>query len=260
MKPPNRSDPAVLGFDKKSKTAGSRPRTPPYSEHCAKLVPFKMFGWHQFSRIRDEPYDMIPNLRHPTLLLFILLFMAGCDQQPQLRPLATDARILAFGDSLTYGTGTTREQSYPAVLQGLLQREVINAGIPGEVSAAGRERLPQLLQREQPQLVILTHGGNDFLRRLDLQATKANLQTMIDSCRQSGAEVVLVGVPQFGLFLSPAPFYAELTEANGLPYLDETLSDILSDRDLKSDTIHPNAKGYRLLAEALAELIKDAQN
>lgn len=203
---------------------------------------------------------MQSRLRHLGVLLILsLLLTSGCDQQPQLRPLTTTTRILAFGDSLTYGTGTTREESYPAVLQSLLQRNVINSGIPGEVSAAGRARLLQVLQQEQPQLVILTHGGNDFLRRLDLQATRDNLQAMIDSCRQSGADVVLVGVPQFGLFLSPAPFYAELAETNDLPYLDETLSDILSDRSLKSDTIHPNAEGYRLLAEALAKLIKDAQ-
>ncbi|WP_245803910.1 arylesterase [Geothermobacter hydrogeniphilus] len=189
--------------------------------------------------------------------LLLLLLVAACDRQPQLRPLAADAVILAFGDSLTHGNGATEEQSYPAVLQRLLGRRVINAGVPGEISAEGLRRLPRVLEETQPQLIILIHGGNDFLRRLDRERTRQNLQAMIDLCRQAGSDVVLVGVPQPGLFLSPPAFYEELAETNRLPYLEETLSDILADRDLKSDTIHPNAAGYRKLAAALAELIRD---
>ena len=136
---------------------------------------------------------------------------------------------------------------------------MVNAGVPGEVSAAGRERLPGVLERVQPQLVILIHGGNDFLQRLDPAQTKQNLRAMIEACRQQGADVVLAGVPQPGLFLSPAPFYAGLAKEYRLPYLEDTLSDILKDRSLKSDAIHPNAAGYRQLAAALAGLIRDAE-
>ncbi len=71
--------------------------------------------------------------------------------------------------------------------------------------------------------------------------------------------MIIAGIPQLGLFLSPAPLYAELAEEYHLPYLEETLSDILKDRSLKSDSIHPNAAGYRQLAEALAALIRDAE-
>jgi len=188
----------------------------------------------------------------------VLLLLAACDRQPRLIPLSDGARILCFGDSLTYGTGAARNQSYPAILQGLLGHEAINAGIPGEISAEGLKRLPQVLEKVQPQLVILIHGGNDFLRRLDRQQTRANLQGMIDLCRQAGAEVVLAAVPAPGLFLSPPDLYAELADANRLPLLDDTLGDILAERSLKSDTIHPNAAGYRKLAEALAELVRAA--
>lgn len=192
-------------------------------------------------------------------LLAILLLLASCDSTPPIRPLAPGATVLAFGDSLTHGNGASAEQSYPALLESLLGVKVVNAGIPGEVSAAGRERLPGVLEQLQPQLVILIHGGNDFLRRLDFKQTEENLRAMIEACRQQGADVVLAGVPQLGLFLSPAPFYAKLAEEYRLPYLDDTLSDILRDNSLKSDSIHPNAAGYQQLAAALAELIHDAE-
>lgn len=198
--------------------------------------------------------------RNPLLgLLALLLLLAGCNSRSTIRPLAPGATVLAFGDSLTHGNGASTEQSYPAQLQKLLGVRVVNAGVPGELSAAGRERLPGILEEVQPQLVILIHGGNDFLQRLDAAQTKQNLRAMIETCRQQGADVILAGVPQLGLFLSPAPFYAELAEEYRLPYLDDTLSDILKDNSLKSDVIHPNAAGYRQLAEALAELIRSAE-
>lgn len=202
----------------------------------------------------------MPNSRLKSFFssLVLLLLLSGCDSPPAIRPLAPGATVLAFGDSLTHGNGASAGQSYPAVLEELLGVRVVNAGVPGEVSAAGRQRLPGVLERVQPQLVILIHGGNDFLRRLDVTQVRENLQGMIETCRQQGADVVLAGVPQLGLILSPAPFYAELAEEYRLPYLDDTLSDVLKDRSLKSDTIHPNAAGYRQLAQALAELIRDA--
>jgi acyl-CoA thioesterase I len=189
------------------------------------------------------------------IVLSFCISMLACDRTPQLQPLPADAVILAFGDSLTYGSGAARGEDYPSELHRLTGRQVINAGIPGEVSGIGLKRLPALLQRHHPALVILCHGGNDILRRQNLAHTRENIQRMIDLVHASGAEVVLVGVPQFGIFLSPAPFYAELAEHNGIAIENSVLSDILKNPSLKSDQIHPNAAGYRQFAEKLAELL-----
>ena len=107
--------------------------------------------------------------------------------------------------------------------------------------------------------MILCHGGNDFLRHLEKAALKENLRRMILLAREAGADVVLVGIPQFGLLLSPAPLYEELATELELPFEEEVLSDILTDRSLKSDQIHPNAEGYRLMGEAIAIVIAEAQ-
>jgi len=188
----------------------------------------------------------------------IVLLTVGCDSKPRLNPLSQNGVILSFGDSLTYGTGTTREQAYPARLQNLVSRPVINAGIPGEVSQSGLQRLPALLKRHRPELLILCHGGNDILRRYDLKQTRNNLQKMIDLARANNTQVLMIGVPQFGIFLSAAPFYQELADTNQLPLENETLSMILKKSALKSDQIHPNAEGYSLMAEHIHALLKSS--
>jgi len=203
-------------------------------------------------------------MRPLTMLLSMLMVVtclatSGCDSTPAIAKLQPETVILAFGDSLTHGTGATTEQSYTAVLSGLLGNEVINAGVPGEISAEGLKRLPEVLAEYQPDLVILCHGGNDFLRRLDQAQTAANLRKMIETIRSHGADVLLLGVPQFGFILEPPEFYGAIAEEFQIPYQSEIISDLLSDRSLKSDQIHPNSKGYQQMAEAVYELIRKAE-
>lgn len=201
-----------------------------------------------------------PTLQRRLRLCFVFLCFAitACDNTPKINPLQDDAVVLAFGDSLTYGTGAHKEQSYPAQLQSLIARPVINAGIPGEVSRAGLRRLPALLKQHRPDLIIICHGGNDILRRLNLQTTRSNIQQMIDLSVEHGAQVVLVGVPEFGIFLSTAEFYTELAEDNRIPIENTVLSDVLKTAAYKSDQIHPNATGYGIMATRLAALLQNS--
>jgi lysophospholipase L1-like esterase len=223
------------------------------------MVPFHFFlcGLCAFARVHNM---FTSTTKHRIQVigtaLLCCLAMAGCDQTPRISPLAEDAVILAFGDSLTFGTGTSRQRAYPAQLQALISRTVINAGIPGEVSTTGLRRLPALLKQHQPDLVIICHGGNDILRRYDLQQTSNNIQQMIDISRSHGAEVILVGVPELGIFLSSAGFYTELAEVNRLPIENTVLSDVLKIAAYKSDQIHPNADGYGVMAQRLATLLE----
>lgn len=189
-------------------------------------------------------------------ILLIIISITACDRIPQLEPLSKEAVILSFGDSLTYGTGTEKEQAYPARLQQLLSRTVINAGISGEVSKTGLARLDILLERHHPQLLILCHGGNDILRGYNLKQTKDNIQKMINLAKTNNTQVVLIGVPKFGLFLQSLPLYEELATANQLPLEDSVLSEILNDNRLKSDHIHPNADGYALIANRIHALLQ----
>jgi lysophospholipase L1-like esterase len=190
------------------------------------------------------------------ILLVAALLQSACSRSPQLPPLAGDATILAFGDSLTFGTGAGDAESYPAVLARLTKRKVVNAGIPGEVSAVGLQRLPELLERERPALLILCHGGNDLLARRDHRLIADNLRGMIRLAGERGVPVLLVAVPSLGFTLKPPSLYEELSREFRLPFEGKALAQILGKNGLKSDYIHPNAAGYRLLAEAVADLLK----
>ena len=190
--------------------------------------------------------------------LFLLLALAACGpSEPQVAPLKTNAVILAFGDSLTYGTGAKPKDSYPAVLESLIGRRVIRSGVPGEVTARGLARLPEALDRHRPDLLILCHGGNDFLRRHRRDGTEANIRAMVELARARNIDVVLIGVPQPGIWITEgAELFARVAKAFGVPYEAEAVAGIVTDRTLKSDTVHPNAKGYRKLAEAVAALLR----
>lgn len=193
------------------------------------------------------------------LPLLLLTLVAACDRGPGLSPLDVDAVILAFGDSLTRGTGAGEDESYPAVLERLSGRRVINAGVPGELSSEGRQRLPRVLERERPDLLILCHGGNDILRGRDTDTAEANLADMVRMARERGIEVLLVGVPERGLmFHKTADFYFRVAEDTGVPLESEAIAHIIGEQSLKSDQIHPNAAGYRYLAEAIDSRLREA--
>lgn len=183
--------------------------------------------------------------------LFLILVITACNSNHPLNTLANDAVILTFGDSLTYGTGADEAESYPALLAASLSQQIINAGVPGEISGEGRARLPQLLAEVQPQLVILCHGGNDLIRKLNQNQIRKNLANMIETIQASGAQIILVAVPEPNILLSPPDFYAELAEQYQLNLEQDVVAEILSTPKLKSDPIHPNAEGYRLMAQAI---------
>ena len=124
----------------------------------------------------------------PRLFLpLLLLLLAACDSgPPKLAKLPAGGVVLAFGDSLTHGTGARAEESYPAVLQGLIGRRVMRAGVPGEVTAEGLARLPGVLREANSDLLILIHGGNDLLRRTPQERIAANLRAMVQLPRERG--------------------------------------------------------------------------
>lgn len=199
-----------------------------------------------------------PVARLAWALVAALVMAGGCGEKAKLAPLRADAVVLAFGDSLTYGTGAKEEESYPAQLAQLIGRHVVGAGVPGEVSGDGLARLPSALDEHQPKLLVLCHGGNDFLRRQSKKQAADNVRAMIRLARERGIGVVLMGTPEPGFTVTPPEFYGEIASEFGIPYEGEVIGKILKDSGLKSDAIHPNAAGYRLMAERLAELLRKA--
>jgi len=192
----------------------------------------------------------------PLLAIIAVFILSACQKPARLPVLAKSDVVVAFGDSITFGTGAESQESYPAVLEQMIGRRVVNEGVPGEVTAEGLSRLPQILDQEKPALLILCHGGNDNLRRLGREQAANNIREMILLARQRGVTVVLIAVPALGLSVSPEPLYREIAKELKISLEEKTLSSILADSSLKSDLIHPNAAGYRRLADAIATLLK----
>lgn len=201
--------------------------------------------------------DMLP-IQRLLFAFFALLLLAGCDNPPQLPRLTADDTVVAFGDSLTYGTGADPQTAYPAVLSTLIHHPIINAGEPGETTTEALARLPQVLSQHHPKLVLLCLGGNDMLRQQHAATIAENLRTLIRAIQTSGASVVLIGVPEPKLFGGAPAFYADIADELKLPYEGDVFNEVLKNPRLKSDPIHANAEGYRLIAERLAELLKSS--
>ncbi|WP_250314280.1 arylesterase [Neisseria sp. Marseille-Q6792] len=167
--------------------------------------------------------------------------------------------VLALGDSLTFGYGANPSESYPAQLQKLTGWNIVNGGVSGDTSAQALSRLPALLARK-PKLVIVGIGGNDFLRKIPEEQTRANIAKIIETVQKENIPAVLVGVPHITLgalfgHLSDHPLYENLSEEYGIPLFGGAWAEILGDNDLKSDQIHANGKGYRRFAEKLSDFL-----
>ncbi len=209
-------------------------------------------------------YSRRHSIRLPLLCLAALLTFSGCTPAPTYRPLEPGAVVLAFGDSITYGTGAGGELPYPVLLAELTGWQVVNAGIPGDTADKARQRLQPLLDQHQPELVIVELGGNDFLRNRPESEVKRHLQEMLQSIENHGSTAVLVAVPRLSVLrattgnLADAPLYAELAAEQDILLVEDLLSDILSEDELRADPIHPNAGGYRNLATGVADRLQEA--
>lgn len=189
-------------------------------------------------------------------IVFLLIALSGCTPS-KLEPLPQNGTILAFGDSLTAGVGVTKDNSYPSALAELSGLTVINSGVSGETTAEGLKRLQEVLDNIKPDLLILLEGGNDILRNKSLSETKANLASMIELAQRNKIPVVLIGVPQKALFSNSAPLYGELADEYQLVFDDSLIADLQRSPSFKSDYVHFNEKGYRKMATAIYELLKE---
>lgn len=193
-------------------------------------------------------------------VLPIMLAM-GCGDAPKFTPIAKGATVVALGDSLTFGHGASKAQSYPTILAQETGWNVINMGVNGDTTADVLNRLDKVVAHS-PKLVLLGIGGNDVLKRVSTSNIKANLITIISSLQGNSIPVVLIAEPHFSasaLFgkASDNPVYQEVADELSVPLFAGEWSRILSDDALKSDEIHANGAGYREFAHNLAGFLKE---
>ena len=194
------------------------------------------------------------------VLIFLLPMLLVGQEKPK--------RILFFGDSITAGYGVGEENAFPAFVQQKIDSldwnfKAVNGGSSGETSAGGLSRIDWML-RQPVSVFVLELGGNDGLRGIDLDATKKNLQKIIDrvEAKYPDAEIVITGMqvpPNLGPEYTSnfKGIYPELAEENNAELIPYFLDDLGGDSELmQSDGIHPTEAGHRLLAEKTWKVLK----
>ena len=204
----------------------------------------------------------IGSLRQFILLIAAIVLVAACSSRTEEQALPAGSQVLALGDSLTAGNGVTREEAWPDLLARKTGGVVVNGGVSGNTSEEALQRLPSLLEQQNPVLVLVTLGGNDMLRRIPQQQTIANLEQILTLIKSHGAKAVLLATPQPNVMgavfqhLSAPDFYRKIAEQQQVPLIEDAIADVLSDPELKGDPLHPNAAGHVLLSEKIFKELK----
>lgn len=184
-------------------------------------------------------------------LIFCILyfvFIAGCSKREIKNIDSAGKNIICFGDSITFGYGADPGEDFPSALSDMIDIPVINAGIDGDTSSEAIKRINSDVLDRDPLLVIIEFGGNDFLRKIPKEETINNIRIMIDKIQAKGAIVAIVDISA-GMLLSEyhAAFY-NLSREKGTIFIPRILNSVITNPNLKSDFIHPNATGYKMIA------------
>ena len=195
------------------------------------------------------------------LAALVALSIAACGGKGKERPLPAGSVVVALGDSITHGVGASEQSAWPANLARLSSWQVLNAGVSGDTIAQALARLPALLQEYKPALVIVSIGGNDFLRRQPSSTTHANIAAILRTVKESGSRAVLIGVPKLTLgaalgIFSDHELYEELAKESRVPLLSDAWGNVMKQSRLMSDQIHPNAVGYAEFTASLEKFLR----
>lgn len=164
---------------------------------------------------------------------------------------STGTNVIAFGDSLVFGVGSTEGNDMFSVTSRELGIPIINKGVPGNTTADGLERLQRDVLDNDPRIVFVLLGGNDFLQHFATSTTFTNLETIISAIQDRGAAVILVGV-RGGLITDHyEKNYEELAKKYQTGYVSNILDGLITNRELMYDSIHPNDRGYKIAAHRL---------
>ena len=188
----------------------------------------------------------------PFLLAFLLLTACGGPEPVIL----SGENIICFGDSLPFGTGAPRDRSYPAQLAEMVGQPVINAGIPGDTTAMALKRLEQDVLSKSPRIVLITLGGNDMKNGVDKKDAFKNLREIVETIQAKNALVVIGGVKLLFWDRGYEAEYEKLADETGALLILNVLKGLVGHNDLMSDTIHPNAAGYAIMAKKFHEAIE----
>jgi acyl-CoA thioesterase-1 len=165
----------------------------------------------------------------------------------------TGQTIICFGDSLTYGTGAGKGMDYPSQLSKMIGKPVVNAGVPGDTTTRALRRLERDVLSKSPDLVLITLGGNDLKNGVAKELAFENLKSIVESIQNTGAKVILGGLRFPIRDRGFGRAYRQLADDTGAILIPDIFEGIMGNSKLMSDAIHPNADGYKIMAQKFYE-------
>ncbi|MCK9572525.1 MAG: GDSL-type esterase/lipase family protein [Candidatus Omnitrophica bacterium] len=194
------------------------------------------------------------------IVIFLTSLICGCAKQEVANISSQGKNIICFGDSITFGYGALAGEDYPEELAKMVLLPVINAGVSGDTSFEALKRLDSDVIQKNPRLVIVEFCGNDFLKKVPLEDTLKNLDEIITRIQQAGAMVALVDISAGMFFKEYRAVFKKLARKKQAIFIPAVLSRVITNPSMKSDFLHPNQRGYKIVAsrvyKAISEYIK----
>lgn len=189
------------------------------------------------------------------LLFFVFSGITGCVKREIKNIDSKGKNIICFGDSITFGYGANQGEDYPFALAKMVSIPVINAGIDGDTSSEALKRLQSDILDRDPLLVIIEFCGNDFLRKIPKEVTANNIREMVEKIQAKGAMAAIVDISA-GMFLGEyRAILHNLAKEKGVIFISSILNGIITNPSMKSDFLHPNADGYKLIAQRIYQAV-----
>jgi len=184
------------------------------------------------------------------LVLFLALLYYAQKRTPDIKNYPNErTEIIAFGDSLVEGVGSSSGTGFVGQLEVILNTDIINMGVSGNTTRDALLRIEEVTDRNAA-MVLISLGGNDFLQRIDPEQTRTNLDRIISKIQNDGAMVMVLGVP------GNSSIYKDLAEDHRTAYVSNILKGLIGRDKYMADPIHPNDTGYRRIAEKIAPELK----
>ena len=188
-------------------------------------------------------------------LFSLFLLFAGCAKKEIANIDSQGENIICLGDSITFGYGVAPGEDYPTLLSPMLSRPVINAGVDGDTSVDALKRIDADVLSKNPVLVIIEFGGNDFIKKIPLAETVENVREIASKVQAQGGMVAIADISA-GMFLKDyRSAFSRLAKEKQAIFIPGVLSGIITNPNLKSDFMHPNSEGYRIVAQRIYRVI-----
>ena len=199
---------------------------------------------------------MKTRLIYPRVIIFLytIILFHGCTSNIS-KPDLKNKNIICFGNSITEGVGSDVGEDFPSLLAKKLNRPVMNAGKGGDTTRSALERLKADVLEKNPGLVIVELGGNDYLQKIPREETFKNLEKIITDIQQEDAVVVLAAVKIGVLFDEYYSGFKTVAQKKKILLIPDIMQDVFINPKFKSDSIHPNAAGYQMIAEKIYRYI-----